>query len=159
MYTLERKQWIPRPKENVWEFFADPKNLNLMTPKSLNFEILTKNPERLHKGQIIEYRIEILPRYKRRWVTEITECEEHLGFVDEQIAGPYRYWHHRHAFDSRHNGVWMLDRAHFDLPYKRLGKWAFKLFVQKRLTEIFDFRSAFFERKFDASPAIKSGCA
>ncbi|MCB1124188.1 MAG: SRPBCC family protein [Verrucomicrobiae bacterium] len=158
MYTFERKQKIPRTLDEVWDFFSTPKNLQEMTPESLNFEILSENENKIYEGQIIEYRIEIMPGIKRRWTTEISEVQERKEFVDEQIKGPYRYWHHRHTFEEAEDGVWMTDRVNFNMPFWILGKLAYHSFVRNRLVEVFDFRSKYLVEKFDALPAISAGC-
>jgi ligand-binding SRPBCC domain-containing protein len=158
MYTFERKQKIPKPLSEVWDFFSDPKNLNEMTPSSLKFEILTKNLGSLHEGQIIDYRIEVLPGIKREWRTEIISVIEKSEFVDEQALGPYRYWHHRHTFEEAEDGVWVGDKVSFNLRYGILGKLIYHVIVRKQLVEIFEFRSNFLVERFNASPAVSSGC-
>lgn len=158
MFTFERKQKIPRSLDEVWEFFSTPGNLQEMTPDSLNFEILSEEVHTLYEGQIIEYRIEVLPGIRQNWTTEISEVIDKEQFVDEQIKGPYRYWHHRHRFEETGDGVWVTDKVNFNLPFGFLGQLAYKAFVRRRLIGIFAYRSQFLVKKFDAAPAVSSGC-
>jgi ligand-binding SRPBCC domain-containing protein len=88
--VLERTTLIPQPIKLVWTFFNDPKNLDKMTPEFLKFEILNGGDESIFEGQVIEYRIQIIPGVKQRWLTEITHYKKHAYFVDEQRIGPYR---------------------------------------------------------------------
>lgn len=100
MRTLSRVQFIPRSIESVWALFAEPGNLNEMTPPFLEFEIVSGAEVPMFAGQVIEYRIRILPGVRQRWVTEITHCVERSYFVDEQRIGPYRMWRHLHRFEE-----------------------------------------------------------
>ncbi len=148
MYRLERHQRIPRPMENVWDFFCDPQNLNAMTPAFLDFEIVRGGDEPMRQGQEIEYRIRILPGVRSRWLTEITLCIERDHFVDEQRVGPYKTWRHLHIFNPRENGVEMVDLVDYELPFRGIGSAVHSLFVNRRLKTIFDFRQRYLERRF-----------
>lgn len=128
-----------------------------MTPPSLRFEILTENLKTMHVDQIIDYRIEVLPKIRRPWKTRISEVIEKEAFVDEQLVGPYNVWHHRHLFEETESGVTMTDTVRFVMPMGVLGDLAYFAFVKRRLKSIFDFRSRFLEERFGASPAQPSG--
>ena len=45
---------MPRPRHEVFAFFADAGNLELLTPAELRFEILTQRPIRLAPGALID---------------------------------------------------------------------------------------------------------
>jgi ligand-binding SRPBCC domain-containing protein len=75
IYRLEREQIVPADLDSVWEFFATPRNLNLLTPPEMHFEILYGDDEPMHEGQIIEYRIQLVHGVRVRWLTEITHVE------------------------------------------------------------------------------------
>lgn len=157
MPIFERSQWIPRSIDEVWTFVADTSNLKEISPSSKFLEILTQNLDSMHEGQQIEYKIQMLPLIRRRWVMEIADYSYHHFFVEEQLSGPFRFWHHRHQFDAKDNGVWMIDKVSFQFRFGNLGKLAFKAFVYKRLEDQFDYRASYMEEKFGASPARKSG--
>ena len=40
MHRLERQQFVPRPRDEVFAFFAEARNLEMLTPAFLNFRIL-----------------------------------------------------------------------------------------------------------------------
>jgi hypothetical protein len=42
MRRLVREQFLPLTLDQAWEFFATPKNLNLVTPDDLVFEIVSQ---------------------------------------------------------------------------------------------------------------------
>jgi ligand-binding SRPBCC domain-containing protein len=74
------------------------------------------------------------------WESKILEVKKHQEFVDVQIRGPYRHWHHRHLFKNLQGSVEMIDAVHYELPFGKLGKLLAKSLVEKRLNTIFDYR-------------------
>jgi ligand-binding SRPBCC domain-containing protein len=138
-YLLERHQLIPQPLEKVFGFFSDAANLEAITPPWLHFRILTPLPIAMHTGTLIDYTIRLYG-VPMRWRTRIECFEPQSHFVDTQIRGPYALWHHTHEFQETSNGVAMTDRVRYAIPYGILGECARRLFVDRLLTEIFDYR-------------------
>jgi ligand-binding SRPBCC domain-containing protein len=140
IYTLQREQTIPASIEDVWDYFATPRNLNEMTPPDMAFEFLHGGDEPMYAGQIIAYKVAILPGARVRWLTQITHVNQSYSFIDEQRAGPYQLWIHEHRFDPLPNGVHMIDHVTYALPFGPLGDLVHALYVRKRLDYIFDYR-------------------
>ena len=148
IYTLTSEQILPISLEKAWEFFTHPNNLDRITPKEMQFEITNNPPDKTYIGQIITYKIGILPMVKSNWITEITHFEDGKFFVDEQRFGPYKLWHHQHHFKAIEGGVEMTDIIHYKNPMWFLGTLANELFVKKQLQGIFDFRFKKVEEMF-----------
>jgi ligand-binding SRPBCC domain-containing protein len=149
VYSLKTIQNLPVTLEKAWEFFSNPSNLSAITPAHMKFEIISKNQsEFMYPGQIIEYKVSPLPGFRIYWMTEITHVEEGKFFVDEQRFGPYNLWHHQHHFKPIEGGVEMIDIVHYKIPFWILGDVANKLFVEKQLKQIFQFRFDAVERIF-----------
>lgn len=140
IYTLETIQTIPADLDSVWAYFATPRNLNEMTPPDMAFEFVRGGDEPMYAGQVIEYRVTIVPGVRVRWLTQITHVRERSYFIDEQRVGPYRLWVHEHRFEPVEGGVRMTDRVTYALPFGPLGILAHAAFVRRRLEAIFDFR-------------------
>ena len=140
IYTLQREQIIPASIERVWDYFATPRNLNEMTPPDMDFEFIHGGDEPMYAGQIIAYKVAILPGVRVRWLTQITHIEQNYRFIDEQRAGPYRLWIHEHRFEPLSGGVRMFDQVTYGLPFGPLGNLVHTLYVGKRLEYIFDYR-------------------
>lgn len=141
MYTLERTTLIPSPREEVFEFFANPKNLKRITPKSMDFRITYIDELPVRPGFRIEYTIRPLI-VKTRWVTLITDFERSSLFADIQEKGPYKYWRHEHRFEAVDGDQTLMhDYVQYELPFGILGAVAHRLFVARQLKHIFDFRS------------------
>jgi ligand-binding SRPBCC domain-containing protein len=142
-HVLRREQRLPRPPGAAFGFFADAGNLEAVTPPFLGFEIVTPRPIAMRVGALIEYRLRLhgLPV---SWLTRIEEWDTdptHPRFVDVQLAGPYRLWHHTHEFaPDGAGGSVMLDTVRYALPYGPLGEIARRAFVARDLDRIFDHR-------------------
>lgn len=149
LYTLKREQLLRISMEEAWAYFSTPRNLNEITPPDLNFEITSGDVDEMYTGQIITYRIGILPGIKQNWITEITAVEKNKMFIDEQRFGPYKFWHHKHFFREETNGVLVTDVVHYALPFGVFGSIAHRLFVKNRLNRIFDFRYDYLHEKFN----------
>ncbi|MDP1579799.1 MAG: SRPBCC family protein [Candidatus Didemnitutus sp.] len=138
---LFREQVIAAPLADVWDFFSTPQNLNKLTPPSVRFRVLGTLPEKMYAGQLIEYRIKPLPGVWLRWRTEIRHVREGAYFVDEQRAGPYRFWYHEHRFTAVPGGVQMTDRVTYEVGWGPFGWLAERLWVRRQVTAIFDYRA------------------
>ena len=97
----------------------------------------------MYPGQMIEYRIGIVPGFNTRWLTEITHVRDGEYFVDEQRVGPYKMWHHEHHFtlSSCERGVQMTDHITYDPGWGVIGSVVNALWIRRQLTAIFDFRA------------------
>lgn len=126
----------------AWAFFSSPRNLERITPRALDFKILSDLPERMYAGMMIRYRVRPLLGIPMTWVTEITHVDEERMFVDEQRVGPYRMWHHEHHFrELADDQVEMTDRITYQLPLGWLSEPVHALVVRRQLAAIFDFRN------------------
>lgn len=150
---FEQTQILPVSPEEAWAFFSNPRNLDGMTPPDLAFDTLSGDDEPMFAGQIIIHRVRILPGIWSRWVTEIVEVDEGQYFIDEQRSGPYRFWHHLHRFEPCAEGVMMLDRVHYALPFHPFSAPMDSLFIRPQLEKIFTFRREFLERRFPTEVA------
>ena len=148
LHSLAREQCLPITLETAWDFFSSPRNLDEITPGELGMKIVSLPGERMYEGQIITYRVKILPGVWVPWVTEIKAVDEGRSFVDEQRFGPYKFWHHRHSFEEIPGGVRMRDLVHYGLGFGPCGALAHAVFVRSKLESIFDFRRETLSRRF-----------
>jgi ligand-binding SRPBCC domain-containing protein len=141
MITIKTEQLLPISLREAWDFFVSPRNLNAVTPKKLEFRITSDVPEKMYEGLIITYSIKPMLNIPVDWVTEITHIKELSFFVDEQRKGPYKMWHHEHHFKDVPEGVLMTDILYYDIGKSIFGWIAGKLFVHRKVEEIFDYRN------------------
>lgn len=140
LYQLRAKQAFPITKKEAWNFLSDPKNLKVITPNHMGFNILSGADRPMYQGQIIQYIIKPFPGIKTKWVTEITHVKKEEYFVDEQRFGPYALWHHKHFIKEINSGVEMEDVIDYKIPFGILGQIAQPLVVKKQLKQIFNYR-------------------
>jgi ligand-binding SRPBCC domain-containing protein len=138
-HILNRKLTIPSPRTEVFEFFSNAANLELITPPDLNFHILTPQPIEIDKGTLIDYQLGLYG-IPVRWRSEITIWDPPNEFVDTQLSGPYSQWIHRHTFkEISENETLMEDEVRYRLPLEPLGDIG-HFFVRRQLEYIFDHR-------------------
>jgi len=140
MHEYKTTTLIKRPINEVFDFFSKAENLNVLTPPMLEFKILTPLPIEMGKGTLIDYSIK-LNGIPFKWKTEITEWKEGQFFVDEQLKGPYRIWKHRHSFESIGEYTQMIDTVQYLSPGWILEPLIDKLFIRKKVEEIFSYRN------------------
>lgn len=138
VHILRREQLLDHPPSEVFPFFADARNLEAITPAALGFRVMAEGPIEMRAGALIQYRLR-LRGVALDWLTRIEEWEPGVRFVDSQLVGPYRLWHHTHSFEPRGGGTLMRDVVHYALPAWPLGELAGPL-VRRELAAIFDFR-------------------
>jgi len=140
-HRLQREQLLPRRIDEVIAFFAEARNLERITPPWLVFRVLTPDPIEMRVGTLIDYRLRVhgIPL---SWTTRIEQWDPGVGFVDRQIAGPYRLWHHRHTFHAQGAGTVVSDVVDYALPFGPLGELAHRLLVRRDLERIFAHRHA-----------------
>jgi ligand-binding SRPBCC domain-containing protein len=147
IYTLTSEQILPISLEKAWDFFTLPTNLDKITPKEMEFRITNNPPNKTYKGQIITYKIGILPGLSSNWITEITHLEDQKFFVDEQRFGPYAMWHHEHHFEKiSEDQVLMRDIVNFKLPLGILGDLFAGKLVTDKVKFIFQSRYTILEK-------------
>jgi ligand-binding SRPBCC domain-containing protein len=133
---FKRTTWLQCPVSEVFPFFADAANLELLTPPWLHFRILTSRPIQIRLGTLIDYRIRV-HRIPFRWQSEITAWDPPRSFADEQRRGPYRFWRHEHKFVERDGGTAVFDDVRYAVPLDFLTH---RLLVRPDIERIFDFR-------------------
>lgn len=138
---FERTQIVPRPIDETFRFFSDPRNLERLTPPFLKFKFRSTPPEQVQPGSIIDYEIRLygVPVH---WRTRIEIVEPPNRFVDVEEKGPYALWRHTHTFKDIGGGrTEMNDRVEYAMPLGPLGEIAHSLFVARSLAQIFDYRN------------------
>ena len=141
MYQIKRKQDIPVSLIQAWDFFSVIDNLAKITPEHMNFNILSRSDAgEMYPGMIVTYKISPALNITIKWTTEITQIKEHNYFIDNIIKGPFKIWHHEHHFKQIENGTEIKDVLYYDIPFGFIGRILHKIFIKKRVEEIFNYR-------------------
>lgn len=150
VFQFERAITLPRPRTEVFPFFAAPENLETLTPPWIRFRITTPLPIVMETGALIRYRLR-LKGLPLSWTSRITAWDPPGRFVDEQVSGPYRLWIHEHTFEERRGETVVRDVVRYAVPGGRLVN---ALFVKRDLARIFEYRHARLRDRFgEGDPA------
>jgi len=146
-FIFRAEQFVPRPLEQVFEFFSKAENLQQLTPPWLHFRILSVDPTPVRQGTLIQYslRWRIFPI---RWTTEIIAWDPPHRFVDIQLKGPYKLWRHEHRFIADGNGTRIADEVQYRLPFGAFGSLAHSLKVKNDVETIFAYRTKVVQQLF-----------
>ncbi|HAH60157.1 MAG: SRPBCC family protein [Lentimicrobium sp.] len=150
MPVFEVNQVVKANLEIVWSFFTDPTNLSVITPADMGFVIkFPLKPTTIYPGMIIKYKVSPLLSIPVEWVTEIAHVDDRHIFVDTQLKGPFKLWHHQHIFKDMGEVTEMTDIVNYEMPFGRLGDLLAGRMVRKRLDRIFKYRQDVVERIFN----------
>ena len=137
-FTLERTQVVGASIEEAWAFYADPGNLEAITPRWLRFRI-EHAPTELHAGAQLRYRLRLFG-VPLRWLTEIVAWSPPRAFVDRQLSGPYPLWEHSHRLSTTPFGTEIHDHVRYRLPGGPLSG-VVDVVIRRLLDAIFGYRA------------------
>lgn len=157
MYQLSYAQLIPAPLPDVWQFFADPRNLARITPPYMRFRITDYPEDAVFKdGMLIRYKVSPLLGIPLTWITRIEAVRPLQEFVDIQLKGPFTLWEHTHTFEEKNGQTLMKDHVRYLPPLGTMGSLAHVLFLRRQLEGIFSFREKVIKEIFaQNNPGIK----
>ncbi|HTI55826.1 MAG TPA: SRPBCC family protein [Verrucomicrobiae bacterium] len=149
-HILERRVWLPRPRPEVFDFFADAGNLSIVQPPWARPRWLAPPPPRLAAGAVLDFRVRWLPI---AWRVMIREFDAPYRFVDVQLRGPFARWEHRHRFivgpgAGNESGTWVEDRVTYRFPAGAVGRLVHALGGGRRLRGLFDYRDRRLRERF-----------
>lgn len=133
------EQWVPKSPAEIFPFFSLETNLEKLTPPFLSFKVVSKSTDEVKEGTLIDYKLS-LHGVPVTWRTRIESWNPGVQFVDTQLKGPYRMWHHTHDFIPLAGGTLIRDRVLYKLPLGLFGDVAAGWKVIGDVTQIFDFR-------------------
>jgi len=142
--VLFAEQYLPIKKEDAFPFFSEAKNLEKITPPLLNFQVKAMSTPEIAAGTLIDYRLKIRG-VPAGWRTLIEDWNPPHQFVDRQLKGPYKVWHHRHLFEGLGPGVLMRDIVRYKVPMGILGQLVAGSFVRGDVEKIFAYRRTFLQ--------------
>jgi hypothetical protein len=133
------RQFFPEPREKVFHFFSQSKNLEKITPALLHFNITGTSTETMQKGTLIDYKLRIRG-FPAHWTTQIEEWNPPFDFTDTQLKGPYNYWAHTHVFEELAGGTLMKDIVKYKVPVGLIGRMTTQAWVDSDIEQIFQYR-------------------
>ncbi len=80
-------------------------------------------------------------------ITEMTPPER---FVDEQIRGPFRRFHHEHRFERERQGTAMIDVIDFTSPAGPIGRLVDRVVLERYMEKLIRQRNEFLKREAES---------
>ena len=134
--NFQSQLWLPQSRDNVFAFFSDAQNLDLITPPWLHFRTVTPGSGEMQLYTIIDHRLRI-HGVPLRWRSKITVWDPPAVFVDEQVRGPYRLWIHEHRFEEQNGGTLVHDHVRYAVILDAL---IHRLLIRPDVERIFAYR-------------------
>src|SRR4029077_17602626 len=98
MARLTRSIQVAAPVATVFEFHADPRNIERVAAPPARAQLLAPSDLPLRLGSVVTLKVTLLRWVPQLSASEITVCKPPHEFTDEQRRGPFRLWKHRHLF-------------------------------------------------------------
>ena len=139
--VLKRTQMVLGSLEEVFQFFSNPRAVELLTPSSMHFRLLNENLDSIENGTVLDYRF-YLYRIPIRWQMRIETVDPPNSFIDVQQKGPFAHWKHTQSFVAAGpDSTEVRDRFEFALPFGRVGEFAYRSYVKAIIRQLFEYRA------------------
>lgn len=83
--------------------------------------------------------------------SRVTELQRPHRFVDEQVGGPFRSFHHEHLFEPREGDTQMIDRIRVEAPLGAAGLLAERLVLGSYLRKLIAVRGEYLKAESERS--------
>lgn len=149
-HSFIKKSRLNAPVEEVFQWHKTPEAVEKLTPPSENMTILSREGNFEDDGYQVTFLVKMLNVIPVVWVARHSDYIENRQFEDQQLKGPFRYWHHTHLFiPDGDNHCWMEDRVIYELPMGVLGNLFGGPFVKRKIEHMFDHRHRVLETLFN----------
>jgi len=150
LHEFHQKQTLSVPAPIAWEFFSNPANLAKLTPPDMPMRRPAGDQTHpIFSGQMFWFRVRLAPLIWKTWVTQITHVDPGVSFIDEQRAGPYKLWRHRHLIRPIDTlSCEIVDTIYYALPFQPFGEFAHSLVVKPMMRRLFDYRRLALAERF-----------
>lgn len=139
-YTLRKAMFVARDAASVFEFFRDPSNLSKSLSSDEEFELVDAPEDGLTKGSRFSFKVKKLG-LSTTLESEVFEYSPPKGFMDCQIRGPFKCWHHEHEVIEVPGGCKILDHVWYNLPGGVFGDLAASIKGRKEIENMFSDRA------------------
>lgn len=141
-YTLKTEQNVDSKIEDVWEYFTNIKNLEKIMPKKYKTRVTVGRKRKLYTGKLFNIKMKILPFAQTNITSEIKAVEKNKYFIDSQIFGPYKIWHHEHHFCvNKDKSIKIVDIVRYKLKKRPFMKILHKFFIKREIIKSFNYRA------------------
>lgn len=129
---------VPRDLETVFDFHADPRNLERLHAGWPGFRPLGNSgsilPGAVTRVELAVFRLPLALGF------EHTGYDRPHSFEERLMHGVFDTFHHVHEFERRDGATLVIDRVTIRLPWWLGGELSTRWFVRPRLQTYFAFR-------------------
>jgi ligand-binding SRPBCC domain-containing protein len=118
---FERETLIDAPGELVFDLSLDVDAHRASMTASNERAIAGVTAGRIGLNETVTWRATHF-RIPFTMTSKVTALERPYRFVDEQVRGPFRSFHHEHVFEPADGGTRMIDCVRFDAPLGPIGR-------------------------------------
>lgn len=138
--TFAARVEVPVSAQALYDWHLRPGAFQRMTPPWEATRVISNDGVREGGRTVLE--IQFGPM-KRQWIAEHKEVSPGIGFVDEQVEGPFAYWRHQHRIEPLGPDRSVLeDRIEYRLPLGPLGQFFGGGVAERRIERMFAYRHA-----------------
>jgi ligand-binding SRPBCC domain-containing protein len=160
-YHAQFEHWIAAPLDEVFAFFASPRNLPRIMPAWLDVRIeeaaIVPPPDAscanfagVGSTLLASYRALPFAPFRIHSTARIVGFAMNEFFSDVQDRGPFESWHHRHEFAAEtRNGILgtrLRDRIEYEVGPEPLAWVLNALFIAPQMRRTFAYRQCAIER-------------
>jgi ligand-binding SRPBCC domain-containing protein len=140
---FELECWIAAPREVVFDLSLDVDAHRASMASSNERAIAGVTAGRIGLDEEVTWRATHIG-IPFTMTSRVTELERPSRFVDQQVKGPFRSFHHEHRFEvTGDGGTRMIDRVRFDAPLGVIGRVVERAVLGRYLRRIITARGAF----------------
>ena len=112
---------LPRPRDDLFNYMRDPRNLLKLFPESTTKHLDARLPEFLDAGESLELHFKVFGS-QFHVIQQISDLLRPERIVATQLKGPFRKWVHQLRFeDAPEGGTRLTNAIHFEPPGGLLG--------------------------------------
>jgi ligand-binding SRPBCC domain-containing protein len=89
---------------------------------------------------------------RQRLTSKITQFDPPRSFEDEQVAGPFKIFWHRHEFRATDNATVMTDLVRYRAPLGPIGSLVERLYLDGYLRAFLERRAAHLRALAESEP-------
>lgn len=116
---------------------------------------MLSDPAPLEEGAIHRIRIRLFGFIPVMWESKLDQVTPPFGFADQAVRSPFKMWRHRHEFEPIEGGSIVRDKVVLLMPFGKLGKIAYQLFVKKTIEADFAYRHRVYKELFGSRSSSK----
>jgi len=137
--TFVKESVIRAAPERVFAFHELPDALVRLTPPWERVRVI-RHADIARVGSEASIETRVAGLIPVRWVARHTAYDPPRMFEDVQVAGPFRFWRHRHMVTPHADGALLRDEIEYEPPLGPLGRLAAPFMIEPRLRKLFAYR-------------------